>query len=155
MANDQKEFRMNRHTAGDLYSAAAVNVVQALAPIAAIVLFVTGCSGTHTLMAQRSVELPQRDTSRDAAISQQVRRSIVNDPSMSIEAHNLYIHTDAGVLTLRGAIGSEAERDSILQLASQSGAQINNAISVIPDAVASKFLADPVETATKNGAAIQ
>lgn len=53
--------------------------------------------------------------SRDAIkITAEIRRAIMDDDSMSVNAQNCKIMTDkTGVVTLRGVVSSQAEKDSI------------------------------------------
>jgi osmotically-inducible protein OsmY len=49
----------------------------------------------------------------DAEITRQIRRSIVQDKSLSTYAHNVKIITQNGEVTLRGPVRSEEERQFI------------------------------------------
>lgn len=54
-------------------------------------------------------------TARDAAITDQLRQSIVADPSMSVNARNIIIHTDNGLVSLKGAVNGWEEERRILE----------------------------------------
>jgi hypothetical protein len=122
-----------------------------------VAVLVTGCGVTHRTVAERTDQLPRRATNADAEVSRSVRRSIMQNEMMSVEARNLYIYTNNGLITLRGAVDSEAERAKVRQLAelANDGGQINDGMSVIPEAVASKFSGDPTKTAAKDGASFE
>ncbi len=56
----------------------------------------------------------QSESSDDIKITAEIRRAIMNDDSMSMNAQNSKIVTDrSGVVTLRGVVDSQAEKDSI------------------------------------------
>lgn len=44
---------------------------------------------------------------------QQIRRAIVTDPSLSIDAHNIKIIARDGKVTLKGPVRSDAEKSAI------------------------------------------
>src|SRR5580700_2716002 len=50
----------------------------------------------------------------DLAITQQIRKALVADGSLSVEAQNLKVITANGVVTLRGPVKSEAERAAVV-----------------------------------------
>jgi hyperosmotically inducible periplasmic protein len=52
-------------------------------------------------------------TEADRNITAEVRRSITSESGMSINARNVKIVTLAGVVTLRGPVNSQAEKDAI------------------------------------------
>jgi hyperosmotically inducible periplasmic protein len=72
---------------------------------------------TKTNQRDRSANEPtadrQRDTRSDRDITQQIRRSIVNDKSLSTYAHNVKVITQQGQVTLNGPVQSEDEKKSI------------------------------------------
>jgi len=53
----------------------------------------------------------------DVKITAAIRRAIVKDDSLSLNAHNVKIITREGIVTLRGPVESAAERTKIAQLA--------------------------------------
>jgi hyperosmotically inducible protein len=55
----------------------------------------------------------QKDTRSDRDITQQIRRSIVNDKSLSTYAHNVKVITQHGQVTLKGPVRSEDEKKAI------------------------------------------
>jgi len=58
--------------------------------------------------------MAQSNESADIRITAEIRRAIMDDKSMSVNARNCKIITEAGgVVTLRGPVDSQAERDSI------------------------------------------
>ena len=63
---------------------------------------------------QTKTPMDQSNSSADIKITADIRRAIMDDKSMSTNAQNCKIITDkAGVVTLRGPVGSQAEKDSI------------------------------------------
>ncbi|HEX2837371.1 MAG TPA: BON domain-containing protein [Phycisphaerales bacterium] len=58
--------------------------------------------------------MDQSNTSSDIRITADIRRAIMEDSTMSTNAQNCKVITDkAGVVTLRGPVQSQAEKDSI------------------------------------------
>lgn len=57
--------------------------------------------------------IDQSNTSRDIDITAEIRRAIVDDDAMSTNAKNVKIVTQAGIVTLRGVVDSQAEKDAI------------------------------------------
>ena len=58
--------------------------------------------------------LDQSNSSADIKITADIRRAIMDDKSMSTNAQNCKVITDkSGVVTLRGPVQSQAEKDSI------------------------------------------
>jgi osmotically-inducible protein OsmY len=55
----------------------------------------------------------QKENRSDRDITQQVRRSIVKDKSLSTYAHNVKIITQNGQVTLRGPVRSEEEKRAV------------------------------------------
>lgn len=61
----------------------------------------------------------QVETEADIAISAKIRQAVVDDKSLSTNAHNVKIVTNNGVVTLRGPVKSEAEKKAIEDKAKQ------------------------------------
>jgi hyperosmotically inducible protein len=57
--------------------------------------------------------LDQSSDESDVKITQELRRSITGDASLSINAHNVKVITNDGVVTLRGPVQSDDERAMI------------------------------------------
>ena len=58
--------------------------------------------------------MDQSNSSSDIKVTADIRRAIMEDKSMSLNAQNCKIITDkAGVVTLRGPVTSQAEKDAI------------------------------------------
>lgn len=57
--------------------------------------------------------MDQSNSSDDIKITATIRRAIMDDKAMSTNAQNCKIITDKGVVTLRGPVASQAEKDSI------------------------------------------
>lgn len=62
--------------------------------------------------------LDQSESEADRNITQEIRKQVVGDDSLSMTAKNVKIITANGVATLRGPVASEQERASIAQIAS-------------------------------------
>src|SRR5262249_13655533 len=57
--------------------------------------------------------LDQGQSAADVKITADVRRAIMDDKAMSFNAQNCKIITNSGVVTLRGVVDSQTEKDSI------------------------------------------
>ena len=55
----------------------------------------------------------QSDQSGDLAITRNIRRAIIKDKSLSMDAHNITIITKAGKVTLKGRVKSDAEKQTV------------------------------------------
>ena len=76
----------------------------------------------------------QKDDQNDVRMTQDIRRSIVKDKSMSTYAQNIKIVTQNGMVTLRGPVRSEEEKNAIEAKASEvAGAKhVRNELQVAP-----------------------
>src|SRR4029453_17034337 len=61
----------------------------------------------------------QAENEADREISASIRRAVVKDDSLSMNAHNVKIITSNGVVTLRGPVKSETERAAVEAKAKQ------------------------------------
>ncbi len=59
----------------------------------------------------------QGQSKADIDLTQQIRRSIVNDKSLSVDARNVKIITINGFVTLKGPVASEQEKRAVEQKA--------------------------------------
>jgi len=57
--------------------------------------------------------MDQGSSASDRAITQQIRKDLMNDKTLSFTAKNVKVITIDGKVTLRGAVKSEAERSAI------------------------------------------
>lgn len=55
----------------------------------------------------------QSQTKADLAITQQIRKAILKDKKLSLNAHNCKVITQQGAVTLRGPVNSAAEKATI------------------------------------------
>jgi hyperosmotically inducible periplasmic protein len=55
----------------------------------------------------------QKENGSDRVLAQQVRRALVKDKSLSTYAHNIKVIAQNGVVTLRGPVRSEQEKQAI------------------------------------------
>jgi hyperosmotically inducible protein len=71
----------------------------------------------------------------DREITAAVRRAIVKDDSLSLNAHNVKIITRAGTVTLRGPVDNTAERTTIGQLAEKTAGvtRVDNQLEINAD----------------------
>jgi osmotically-inducible protein OsmY len=71
----------------------------------------------------------------DVKVTQEIRKSVVADDSLSMNAHNVKIVTLAGKVTLRGPVESQTEKTKIAQIAAQHAggpSKVINQIEVAP-----------------------
>src|SRR4030095_15241324 len=54
----------------------------------------------------------QSESGPDIEISAAIRKAVVDDKALSVNAHNVKIMTSSGVVTLRGPVKSDAEKQS-------------------------------------------
>ncbi len=62
----------------------------------------------------------QKETKKDIRITAQIRKAVVKNKSLSLDAHNAKIITRNGVVTLRGPVGSAAESTKLQKIAAQT-----------------------------------
>ena len=76
----------------------------------------------------------QSNAQSDLDLTAKIRRSIVDDKSLSTSAHNVKIIAQNGQVTLKGPVRSEAEKNAIQQQASSIAGQPNvkNELDVQP-----------------------
>jgi osmotically-inducible protein OsmY len=114
----------------------------------------TGCSSRPEPAARDTATAPDRDNTAvnardrdgstltpgdqaeneaDLGVTQRIRQAIVEDDSLSTNAHNVKIITVDGVVTLRGPVQSEQEKRLIQDKAQQVAgvARVENELEVI------------------------
>jgi hyperosmotically inducible protein len=76
-----------------------------------------------------------KDNTNDRDIMQKIRKSIVDDKSLSTYAHNVKIVSQHGKVTLKGPVRSDDEKKTIEQKATEvAGAgNVTNQMSVKPE----------------------
>jgi|SRR5271165_1316772 len=67
----------------------------------------------------------QKDNRSDEDITQQIRRAIVKDKSLSTYAHNVKIVTQNGQVTLKGPVRSDDEKQAIEAKAAEVAGKSN------------------------------
>jgi hyperosmotically inducible protein len=76
----------------------------------------------------------QKETKADRDLAAKIRKSVTDDKSLSTYAHNVKIIVQSGVVTLKGPVRSDAERQSIQEKAKQfvNASAIRNEMTVAP-----------------------
>ena len=77
----------------------------------------------------------QSNAKSDVAITQEIRKAVVADKSLSTNAHNVKIITLGGIVTLRGPVASQAEKTKIASIAAQhagGATKVKDQIEVAP-----------------------
>jgi hyperosmotically inducible protein len=59
----------------------------------------------------------QKNNASDLNLTKNIRRSIMEDKSLSTDAHNVKVISQDGTVTLKGPVKSEAEKSSIVSKA--------------------------------------
>ena len=74
----------------------------------------------------------QSESGPDIEISAAIRKAVVDDKALSVNAHNVKIMTSGGVVTLRGPVKSDAEKQTIEAKAKQVAGvtNVNNLLEV-------------------------
>jgi osmotically-inducible protein OsmY len=70
----------------------------------------------------------------DRQLTQQIRKSVMDDKSLSTYAHNVKIISQNGVVTLRGPVRSEDEKAAIEEKAKSIAgvSAVNNELTIAP-----------------------
>ena len=76
----------------------------------------------------------QKENSTDRQLTQQIRKALVKDKSLSTYAHNVKVISQNGMVTLKGPVKSEEEKQAIEAKAAQiAGAdKVTNQLEVAP-----------------------
>jgi osmotically-inducible protein OsmY len=75
----------------------------------------------------------QTNAAGDRDLTAQIRKSIIADKTLSTYAHNVKIITINGMVTLKGPVNSDAEKQTIASLAAQAAGgadKVTNKITV-------------------------
>jgi Predicted periplasmic or secreted lipoprotein len=98
-------------------------------------------SGINVRDAQRDTATPENQSEKpaDRDLTQKIRKAVVADDSLSMNAKNVKIITIDGMVTLRGPVNSDQERATIVAKATQLAGtgKVNNLLEVIPNKDAS------------------
>lgn len=62
---------------------------------------------------ENKTPVDQKENKADIDTTAAIRQAVVGDKTLSTNAHNVKIITEHGVVTLRGVVNSQAEKDSI------------------------------------------
>jgi hyperosmotically inducible periplasmic protein len=65
----------------------------------------------------------QKENRSDRDITQQIRKAIVKDKSLSTDAHNIKVVTQNGAVTLKGPVHSEEEKKAVEAKAAEVAGQ--------------------------------
>jgi osmotically-inducible protein OsmY len=84
--------------------------------------------------------LDQSNDADDLATSAELRKALVQDPTLSFDAKNVHVITRGGVITLRGAVKNETERATIEFAARQTpgAVRVDNQLVIEPSRGAEK-----------------
>jgi hyperosmotically inducible periplasmic protein len=89
---------------------------------------------TRTNRARSESPSQQKETASDRATTQQIRKAIVNDKSLSMYAHNVKVVTQNGHVTLAGTVRSDEEKSTVEAKAAEiaGASNITNQLEVAP-----------------------
>jgi len=76
----------------------------------------------------------QKGNSTDRELARQIRRAVVNDKSLSTDAHSVKIIAQNGSVTLKGAVKSDEEKQAIESKATgiAGAGRVTNELQVVP-----------------------
>ena len=76
----------------------------------------------------------QKQNTTDVSLTQQIRKSLVADKSLSTYAHNVKVVTQGGAVTLKGPVRSEEEKQAVeaKAVAVAGAGHVSNQLSVAP-----------------------
>jgi len=82
---------------------------------------------------QTFTPMDQGNSQPDIDLTAQIRREIMKDGNLSVNAHNCKIITKDGHVTLRGPVNSEDEKNRIVEIATHAAADgnVNNQLEVV------------------------
>lgn len=75
----------------------------------------------------------QKETKADRELAAKIRKAVVDDKSLSTNAHNVKIIVQNGVVTLKGPVASDQERQAIQAKAQQvtNASDVHNELTVV------------------------
>jgi osmotically-inducible protein OsmY len=88
---------------------------QLFAASAGMVLFAPGQASAQ----DRPAPAIQKMSKADRELTRKIRRSVVSDKDLSVEAHNIHIAAQGGAVTLTGTVKSDDEKKAIEDKATQ------------------------------------
>ena len=74
-------------------------------------------TNTRDRVAETVKPTDQSNAKTDIRLAAAVRRAIEKDKSLSVSAHNVKLVANGGVVTLRGPVASDEEKQKVAQLA--------------------------------------
>lgn len=83
----------------------------------------------------------QKENKSDRELARQVRRALVKDKSLSTYAHNIKVIAQSGVVTLKGPVHSEQEKQAIEAKAAEAAGgkeKVKSEIDITNDQAGSK-----------------
>ena len=78
----------------------------------------------------------QKNSKEDLALTARIRKALMYDKSLSIQAQNVKIIAQNGVVTLRGAVKSDAEKEAVATKARDiaGDSMVSDSLTVSPKA---------------------
>jgi hyperosmotically inducible protein len=115
LASDRSQEREDTHRKKVAAALVVALAVAAWVPASRAADYPADNSGKNVRDRQDNARTPgdQSNSKSDIAITQEVRKAVVADKALSTNAHNVKIITKNGVVTLRGPVKSQEEKDTI------------------------------------------
>lgn len=90
---------------------------------------------TRTNRARSESPTQQKETASDRATTQQIRKAIVSDKSLSTYAHNVKVITQNGHVTLAGTVRSDEEKSTVEAKAAEvaGASNVTDQLEVAPN----------------------
>jgi hyperosmotically inducible protein len=76
----------------------------------------------------------QKNSKEDIALTARIRKALMDDKGLSMAAHNVKIITQNGIVTLRGTVKSDAEKEAVAAKARElaGAAMVSDSLTVSP-----------------------
>src|SRR5579863_7930726 len=115
---------------GKIRSIALVGCVALLTPFA----FAQQPDNTQTNKTNAPTADQQKESKADRELAAKIRKSVVDDKSLSTYAHNVKVIVQEGAVTLKGPVRSEQERRAVQAKAQQftEASAIHDEMTVAP-----------------------
>jgi hypothetical protein len=134
-SNEQTETTTTRHTTKRVKSAKRVDPQDKTVVDPVIAADNTGVNKRDRSDAEATAD-QQKNDKPDVALTAEIRRAIMKDKTLSMNAHNVKIIVQNGNVTLKGPVGSKTERATVekaaLDAIGPGKGTVTNEVSVAP-----------------------
>jgi osmotically-inducible protein OsmY len=100
--------------------------------VLALALGLTPATGAEKRTDRGPTASDQSNDPTDLRLTQEIRKALVDDDSLSTNAHNVKVITNGGVVTLRGPVDDAAEAARVVAVAERvaGGNRVRNELQV-------------------------